>query len=129
MWSAERIVPSSCSTTITVLPRSRSRVEGADQLGVVALVEADRGLVEDVEDADQARADLGREPDPLRLAAREGPRRARQVQVADADVLEEGEPLVDLPDQQPRDRLLGLGQLQLLDPLQRRPRRELASTR
>ena len=25
MWSAARMVPSSCSTTITVLPRSRSR--------------------------------------------------------------------------------------------------------
>ena len=40
-----------------------------DQLCVVALVEADRGLVEDVEDAHQRRADLGREPDPLGLAA------------------------------------------------------------
>ena len=65
-----------------------------DQLRVVALVQADRGLVEDVEHADQAGADLGRQPDPLRLAAGEGARRARQVEVADADVLEEGEPLV-----------------------------------
>ena len=77
-WSAARIVPSSCSTTITVLPRSRSRSSVCDQLRVVALVQADRGLVEDVEHADQARADLGREPDPLRLAAGERARRARQ---------------------------------------------------
>ena len=104
-------------------------LQGRDQLRVVALVQADRGLVEDVEDADQARADLGREPDPLRLAARERPRRPGQVQVADADVVEEGEPLVDLPHEQPRDRLLGLGQLELVDPLERRTRRELACSR
>ena len=48
-------------------------LERPDQAAVVALVEADRGLVEDVEDADQLRADLRREPEPLRLAARERP--------------------------------------------------------
>ncbi len=40
-----------------------------DQLAVVALVQPDRRLVEDVEDADELRADLGREAEPLRLAA------------------------------------------------------------
>ena len=85
MWSAARIVPSSCSTTITVLPRSRSRVEHVEQLVVVALVQPDRGLVEDVEHAHEARADLRREPDPLRLAARQRGRRPLQRQVPDAD--------------------------------------------
>ena len=42
-----------------------------DQLRVVPLVEPDRRLVEDVEDAHQRRPDLGREPDPLGLAARQ----------------------------------------------------------
>ena len=46
-------------------------LERRDQPLVVALVEPDRRLVEDVEDADQLRADLGREPEPLRLAAGE----------------------------------------------------------
>ena len=46
-------------------------LQGRDQARVVALVEADRGLVEDVEHPDQGRADLGRQPDPLRLAARQ----------------------------------------------------------
>ena len=50
-------------------PRQRG-----DQLGVVALVEPDRRLVEDVQDAHQRRADLGRQPDPLRLAARQADR-------------------------------------------------------
>ena len=64
-------------------------LERPDQLRVVALVQADRGLVEDVEDADQAGADLRREPDPLRLAARERRRRPLERQVADPDRDEE----------------------------------------
>ena len=59
-------------------------VEGRDQLLVVALVEADRGLVEHVHDADQTGADLGREADPLRLAAGERAGRAAEREVADA---------------------------------------------
>ena len=47
--------------------------QGLDQPLVVALVQADGRLVEDVEDADQAGADLGGQPDPLRLAAGERP--------------------------------------------------------
>ena len=43
-----------------------------DEALVVALVQADRRLVEHVEHADQAAADLRRQPDALRLAAREG---------------------------------------------------------
>ena len=35
------MVSSSCSTTMTVLPRSRSCLQGGDQLVVVALVQAD----------------------------------------------------------------------------------------
>ena len=100
-------------------------VQSLDQLRVVALVQADRGLVQDVEDAHQARADLGREPDPLCLTARERPRGPRQVEIADADVVEKGEPLRDLPDEQAGDRPLGIGHLQVLDPFQRSPGREL----
>ena len=51
---------------VAEVPEPRQR---RDQLRVVALVEPDRGLVEDVEDAHQRRPDLGREPDPLGLAA------------------------------------------------------------
>ena len=47
-WSAARIASSSCSTTSTVLPRSRRRMQRVEQALVVALVQADRGLVEDV---------------------------------------------------------------------------------
>ena len=89
--SAVRIVSSSCSTTISVLPRSRSRVERRDQLRVVLLVEADRRLVEDVQDAHQARPDLRREPDALRLAAGQRRRRPIDGQVVEPDVDQEAE--------------------------------------
>ena len=72
------MVSSSCSTTITVLPRSRRRISVSIEPVVVALVEADRRLVEHVEHADQPRADLGGQPDALRLAAGEGGRGAGQ---------------------------------------------------
>ena len=49
--------------------------ERIEQLLVVALVQSDRRLVEDVEDADQAAADLSGEADALHFAA--GKRRAR----------------------------------------------------
>ena len=70
-----------------------------DELRVVALVEPDRGLVEDVQDAHQRRADLGRQPDPLGLAA--GQRHARPIegQVVEPDVHEEAEPGDDLLEQ------------------------------
>ena len=112
-WSAARIVSSSCSTTITVLPTSRSRCERGDQAVVVAGVQADRGLVEDVEHADQPRADLAGQPDPLRLAARERRRRAVEAQVVEADVGQEAEPAPDLLEQllgdRPRERVERLG--------------------
>ena len=124
MWSAAQHRPLVVLDDDHGVAEVAEPVEGRDQLRVVALVEADRGLVEHVHHADQARADLGREPDPLRLAAGERPRRAREREVADADVLEEGEPFGDLAHDQPRDRALGLGQLERADPLSGRRRRE-----
>jgi hypothetical protein len=56
---------------------------------VVALVQADRRFVQDVEDADQRAADLRGQPDALRFAARKRRGRAVERQVVDADVVEE----------------------------------------
>ena len=95
-------------------------LERADQPVVVALVEADRRLVEDVEHADELRADLGREAEPLRLAARERLRRPVELQVADADVVEERQPLADLLHDPVTDQLLGRRQLELVEEPQRR---------
>ena len=90
-----------------------------DQPRVVALVQADRRLVEDVEHADERRADLGREPDPLRLAAAQRRGGALHRQVADADVVQEAQPLVYLAQDQPRDRPVLVGELQPVHPLDR----------
>src|SRR5947207_2689462 len=81
-------------------------IEGRDQLAVVALVKPDRRLVEDVEHADELRADLRCESQALRLAAREGRSGAVELQVADADILEEGQPLADLLEDAGADQLL-----------------------
>ena len=58
--------------------------EGLDQALVVALVQADRRLVEDVQHADQPAADLRGEADALRLAAGQRGRVAIQRQVVEA---------------------------------------------
>ena len=81
-----------------------------DQLRVVALVEPDRRLVEDVEDAHQRRPDLGRQPDPLGLAAGQGDRRPVEGQVVEPDVDEEAEPGADLLEDLVGDRPLALGE-------------------
>ncbi len=62
---------------------------------IVALVQADRGLVEHIEHAREPRADLRGEPDALALAARERARGARQRQVIEPDVDQERQPLAD----------------------------------
>jgi hypothetical protein len=65
------------------------RLELADELLDVRGVQSRRRLVEDVERVPAATAlQLGRELDPLRLAARQLGRRLSQSQVADADLPE-----------------------------------------
>ena len=63
---------------------------------VVALVQPDRGLVEHVEHAGQAGADLRGEPDALALAAGQRARGARERQVIEPDIDEEFQPRADL---------------------------------
>ena len=58
-----------------------------EQAARVGGVQADRRLVEDVQRSGQRAAERRREADALRLAARERPRRARERQVLEADVV------------------------------------------
>ncbi len=78
---------------------------------VVALVEADAGLVEDVEHAAQSAADLAGEADALALAAAQGAAGAIEVEVVEPDVVEEAQPLVDFLEDRAGDLVLGVGQL------------------
>src|SRR5207237_3567676 len=68
-------------------------LEGFEEAVVVLLVEADRGLVEDVENAREAAADLRREADALALAAGEGAAGAVEVEVIEPDIVEEAQAL------------------------------------
>ncbi len=63
-------------------PRSRRSAEAGEQAIGVARMKARRRLVEDESDADEARADLGREPDALQLAA--GERVGRPFEASDS---------------------------------------------
>ncbi len=90
-----------------------------EQPAVIARVQADGRLVEDVEHAGQAAADLAGQADTLRLAARKRRRRAVQRQVVEADVHEELEPVADLAQQFAGDLLVLLGQLQVREQSQR----------
>ena len=107
--SAVRMVSSSCSTTISVLPSLLQPDQRLDQPVVVPLVQADRRLVQHVEHADQAGADLGGQPDALRLAAGQGAGRPVQRQVVQADVDQEPQPGVDLLEHPLGDHLLPVG--------------------
>ncbi len=71
-------------------------LQGVDEPGVVALVQADARLVEHVEDAHELTADLRRQSNALRLAAAQGAGHAVERQVVEADVDHEVEPLANL---------------------------------
>ena len=71
-------------------------LERGDHLDVVLGVKADARLVEHVQHPHQARADLGRQADPLRLAPRQGARAAAEVQVVEPDAQQQLQPPADL---------------------------------
>ena len=71
-------------------------LQRVQQAAVVALVQADARLVEDVEHAHQPAADLAGQADALPLAARQRRRRAVQRQVVQAHVEHELQPVADL---------------------------------
>ena len=80
-------------------------LERREQALVVALMQSDRRLVENVQHADQARADLRGQTNALAFAAREARRDAVERQVVQPDVGEESEPLADLLEDEPADLL------------------------
>ena len=87
-------------------------LERGQQAVVVALVQADARLVQDVEHADQARADLGGQPDALRLAAAQRAALAVEREIAEADVFQKTEPGADFLDDLMRDFLLEFRELE-----------------
>ena len=88
-------------------------LETADQPLVVALVQSDRGFVEDVEHVDEFRADLRGEADALALAARQRARRARQRKIPQPHVHQEAQAFTNLLDDLLSDLPLLFGHLPL----------------
>src|SRR5690348_7497410 len=77
-----------------------------EEAAIVARVQANRRLVEDVEYAAKARADLRGEADPLRFAAGERRSRAIQCEIAKPDGEEEIQAFGDLGKRPPSDGAL-----------------------
>ena len=100
--------------------------ERLDEPAVVALVEADARLVEHVEHSNEARADLGREANALRLAAAEGCGPAGEREVVEANVEQEAQPRVDLLEHLHGDLLAALVELGVREERARDPDRHLA---
>ena len=90
--------------------------ERADQPLVVDRVEADGGLVADVEHPHQGRPDLRREPDALPFAAGERGGGAVEREVLEPDVAQEGETPPDLLEDLARDLALARSQGRPLSP-------------
>ena len=91
--------------------------QGTHQPMVVPLVQPDRRLVEHVQHSDQAGSDLGRQPDPLRLAARESAGRPVQRQVVQPHVEQEPEPGLHLLEHGARDHRLAVPKLEVAEEL------------
>ncbi len=99
-------------------------LQGVEEATVVALVEADRRLVEDVEHAHQLRADLGGEADALALAARQAARHAVERQVVEPDRDQEAETVADLAQDLVGDGPLAAAERQLEEPVEGAPHRQ-----
>ena len=90
-----------------------------EQARVVPLVQPNGRLVENVQHAHQRRADLRRQPDALRLAARQRRRGAIEREVLQPDVDQEVQSVGDLAQDALGDRLLARRQRQLGEELVR----------
>ena len=119
--SAARIVSSSCSTTITVLPMSRSRVSVSIRRWLSRWCRPIDGSSRMYSTPTRLRADLRGEPDALRLAARQRAGRAVEAQVAEADV--DQEPSRSRSSRTMRSAISGLGLGQARGPRSRCARR------
>ena len=93
-------------------------LQGLQQLVVVPLVQADGGLVQDIQHPHEGGADLSGQPDALALAAGEGARLPGEGEVLQPHRLEEPQPVFDLLQDLGGDHGLGLVQDQLLHKIQ-----------
>src|SRR6202030_2416048 len=86
-------------------------LEGSEQPMVIARVQADGRLVEHIEHASKARANLSGQANALRFAAREGRGRTVQTEIAQPDFEQEIQPLGDFRERAAGDFALTQGKL------------------
>src|SRR5215831_5070164 len=94
-WSADRIASVSCSTTITLLPRSRRCLSVASSRSLSRWCSPIEGSSSTYITC-QAGADLRREPDALRFAAGEGFCRAIKREIVQSHVVQKLQAAQDL---------------------------------
>ena len=98
------------------IARIAQRRERIQQTGGVARVQADGRLIEHVTDPAQAGTKLRRQPDALRLAARERRRRPRQTQIAQPALLQKAQTAAHLRQRIARQRRFAPVQHQFITP-------------
>src|SRR5215208_7218154 len=86
--------------------------ERGQQLAVVALMQADRRLVEDVQDAREICTDLCGQPNALALTTRERGCAAVECEISDTDVIEKPQALANLAQHAAGDHRFALGELE-----------------
>ena len=89
--------------------------EGVDEPLVIALVEPDRWLIEHIQNSHEARANLSREADALRLSPGQGSGGTREVEVVQSHVDEEAEPCVDFAENLVGNHEVARGELDALE--------------
>jgi hypothetical protein len=97
------------------VPHVTQPPQGLDEPGVVALVQSDGGLVQNVQHSDQRGADLGRQADPLGLPAGEARSLPVQGQVFEPDVYHEAQAVLHGLEDLARDLALRRSQLHLAE--------------
>ena len=122
--SATRMVSSSCSTTIRVLPRFFSRTRVSMSRWLSRWCSPIDGSSSTYSTPTRPGADLGRQPDALRLAAGQRRRGTVEREVVQADVDEEAEPGVDLLEHARADHRLALVQVEPGEPRRGVPDRQ-----
>ncbi len=85
------------------IPQISQASQRVQQPFVIPLVQADARLIEDVEHAHQPRADLGGQPDPLGLAARERGGASAEGQVIETHVAKKAEAIDHFLENRSRD--------------------------
>ena len=97
-----------------------------NQALVIALMEADRWLVQNVQDTHEAGANLRCQANALGLASGKRRRGTVEGQIVESDIDQKAQALQDFLNNAPADKLLALGKLQALKKLERLAARQTA---